>query len=67
MVDAPLPVRVHFTQAGLEADDRLLEFVESAAPDLGILVVSSDRRVRDGARDRGAGVVSSRTLLALRR
>ena len=67
VVDAPLPVRVHFTQAGLEADDRLLEFVESAAPDLGILVVSSDRRVRDGARDRGAGVVSSRTLLALRR
>lgn len=67
VVTSPLPVRVHFTEAGVEADDRLLDFVDSASPDLAVVVVSSDGRVRDGARDRGAAVVSSQHLLALGR
>ncbi|MFV0315978.1 MAG: NYN domain-containing protein [Microthrixaceae bacterium] len=66
-VAAPLPVRVHFTEAEVEADDRLLEYVDSVGSRRQVVVVSSDRRVRDGARGRGAGVVGSETLLALRR
>ncbi len=62
-VDAPLPVRVHFTEAGVEADDRILEFVDDAPLDDAVVVVSSDARVRDGARERGATAVSSHTLL----
>lgn len=64
-VSAPLAVRVHFTPSGIEADDRLLEFVEQVPGDDPVIVVSSDHRVRDGARDRGASVVSSETLLSL--
>ncbi len=64
-VSAPMGVRVHFTPANLEADDRLLEFVEQAHIEVPIVVVSSDNRVRDGARSRGANVVSSESLLAL--
>ena len=63
-VGAPLPVRVHFTESGVEADDRLLAFVDEAPPDAAVVVVSSDHRVRDGARERGANAVSSETLLA---
>jgi predicted RNA-binding protein with PIN domain len=63
-VRAPLSVRVHFTPSGVEADDRLLEFVEQVPTDVPVVVVSSDRRVRDGARQRGANVVSSETLLS---
>ena len=66
-VRAPLPVRVHFTEAGVEADDRILEFVEGAPSQAGVVVVSSDHRVRDGARSRGATPVSSSTLLELGR
>lgn len=66
-VSAPLAVRVHFTPSGIEADDRLLEFVEQVPDDVAVVVVSSDHRVRDGARDRGANVVSSETLLSLAR
>jgi predicted RNA-binding protein with PIN domain len=63
-VSAPLPVRVHFTPSGVEADDQLLEFVEQTPDEVPVVVVSSDRRVRDGARERGANVVSSETLLS---
>lgn len=66
-VSVPLAVRVHFTPAEMEADDRLLEFVDQAPEEASVVVVSSDRRVRDGARDRGANVVSSETLLSLAR
>lgn len=66
-VGAPLPVRVHFTPSDVEADDRLLEFVEQAPADAPVVVVSSDNRVREGARERGANVVSSETLLAVLR
>ncbi|MGI9577176.1 MAG: NYN domain-containing protein [Microthrixaceae bacterium] len=62
-VSTPLPVRVHFTEAGVEADDRILEFVDDAPLEDAIVVVSSDARVRDGARDRGAVAVSTPTLI----
>ncbi|MCZ7628981.1 MAG: hypothetical protein M5U19_07890 [Microthrixaceae bacterium] len=59
-------MRVHFTPAEMEADDRLLEFVDQApkrrrwswSPPTGECVT---------ARDRGANVVSSETLLSLAR
>lgn len=63
-VNAPLPVRIHFTPSGVEADDQLLEFVQQTPADVPVVVISSDRRVRDGARERGANVVSSETLLS---
>jgi predicted RNA-binding protein with PIN domain len=62
-VSSPLPVRVHFTEAGVEADDRILEFVDDAPLDDAVVVISSDSRVRDGARERGAVPVPSSTLL----
>lgn len=64
-VSAPLPVRVHFTPSEVEADDRLLDFVQQVPDDSPVAVVSSDRRVREGARELGANVVSSETLLSL--
>lgn len=64
---APYPVRVHFTEMGVEADDRILEFLEGLDSSRPALVVTSDERVRRGARARGANVVSSRVLLQLRR
>jgi predicted RNA-binding protein with PIN domain len=62
-----LPVRVHFTSSGVEADDRILEFLEQLDSTRPALVITSDQRVRNGARARGANVVSSAVLLKLRR
>ena len=66
-VSLPRPVRIHFTEAEVEADDRLLEFADRLPADVPVVIVSSDRRVRDGARARGANVVGSPHLLALGR
>jgi predicted RNA-binding protein with PIN domain len=55
----PGPVRVRFTPAGLEADDLILELLDAHLADQPIVVVSSDKRVRDGARQRGANTLSS--------
>jgi predicted RNA-binding protein with PIN domain len=55
----PGPVRVRFTPAGLEADDMILELLDAHLADQPIVVVSSDKRVRDGARKRGANTLSS--------
>ena len=63
-VSAPLPVRVHFTAAGVEADDIVLDMVDRWPSERSIAVVSSDRRVQSGARGRGANVVPSEALLA---
>jgi predicted RNA-binding protein with PIN domain len=61
-------VRVRFSASGVEADDVLLELVDAAPPRRPVIVASSDHRVRDGARRRGANVVGARQLLgALRR
>lgn len=64
-VGAPLAVRVHFSHAEIEADDLILQMVAELPTDQAVLVVSSDRRVQDGARRLGANVVSSSQLLSL--
>ena len=61
-------VRVRFSSPGIEADDVVLELIESVPIRRPVIVASSDHRVRDGARRRGANVVGARQLLgALRR
>jgi len=68
--DRPLrpAVRVRFSSAGVEADDVVLELIEAIPIRRPVIVASSDHRVRDGARRRGANVVGARQLLgALRR
>jgi hypothetical protein len=62
-VSAPLPVRVHFSPPGMEADDVVLELVDGVPRDRPVVVVSDDRRVRDGGRRRGANVVGAEALL----
>lgn len=52
-------IRVHFTPDGLEADDRILDLVESVNVDRPVVVVSNDRRVRRGAEALGAMVLGS--------
>jgi len=66
-VSQPLPVRVHFSAADVEADDVLIEFAGRIPPDRPVVVVSSDRRVRQGARAAGANVIGSEQLLELAR
>jgi len=63
----PAWVRIEFTPTGIEADDRLLDLVERVPPVRPVVVVSTDRRVRDGARSRGANVLSAEQFLALLR
>lgn len=66
-VAAPLPVRVHFSPADTEADDVILSMVAGLPTDAPVLVVSSDRRVAEGARRLGANAVRSSVLLDLLR
>lgn len=55
-------VQVRYTQAGVEADDDLLALVLEA-PRVGpVVLVSGDRRVRDGAGALGANVMGSDTF-----
>ncbi|HEV8298377.1 MAG TPA: NYN domain-containing protein [Acidimicrobiales bacterium] len=63
----PSGLTVRFTPAGVEADDVVLELVERYPLERPVVVASSDRRVRDGARRRGANVISSAQLLAVAR
>lgn len=58
-------VQVRFSPAGVEADDVIIELVDAYPLDRPVVVVSDDRRVRVGARRRGADVVSVDQLLAL--
>ena len=61
-------VRIRFSPPAVEADDVILELVSSVAPGRPVIVASSDRRVRDGARRQGANVLGARQLAgALRR
>ncbi len=55
--------QVRFTPDGVEADDVILAMIDQYPADRPVLVVSDDRRVRDGARDRGARVVPVERLL----
>ncbi|MGH9267064.1 MAG: NYN domain-containing protein, partial [Acidimicrobiales bacterium] len=63
----PRLVNVTFSPAGVEADDVILALVDDIRPDRGVVVVSDDRRVRDGSRRRGANVVSARQLFGVLR
>ena len=56
---------VRFTAADVEADDELLDLVGRFPNDRPVIVVSNDRRVRDGARARGANVLTSAQLLGV--
>ena len=62
-VAAPLPVRLHFSPSGEEADDRILAMVAALPTDRPVLVVSSDRRVASEARRLGANSASSSQLI----
>ena len=62
---APAGVRVRFTRAEVEADDEILDSIASIPLDRPVIVVSDDRRVRHGARARGANVVGSRQFQPL--
>ncbi len=71
-IRVPAPVRslvhVRFSPPGVEADDVVLDMVAQLPATRPVVVASSDKRVRDGARALGANVVHARQLLdALRR
>jgi predicted RNA-binding protein with PIN domain len=55
-------VRVSFSPADVEADDVILGLVDQEPVRRPVVVASSDRRVQDGARLRGASVVSTAQL-----
>ena len=57
-------VRVRFSAPGVEADDVVLGLVDAVPSRRPVIVASSDHRVRDGARRRGANVLGARQLLS---
>ncbi len=68
---AALPARtgvnVRFTPPDVEADDELLAMIGRFPVARAVVVASTDQRVRDGARRRGANVMSAHQLLAVAR
>jgi predicted RNA-binding protein with PIN domain len=60
-------IRYRFTPTGVEADDVILARAAEEPPGRPVVVASSDRRVRDGSRRRGANVLGARQLLAVLR
>lgn len=58
-------VRVRFTSGEVEADDEILDLIATFPLDRPVVVVSDDRRVQRGARNRGANVIGSRQLQPL--
>jgi predicted RNA-binding protein with PIN domain len=59
---ARCPVTVQFAPATIEADDVILDHLARLGPATPVAVVSSDRRVQDGARKLGAYVISSEQM-----
>ena len=57
-------VRVRFSPPGVEADDVVLDMVAQLPVHRPVTVASSDKRVRHGARARGANLLHSRQLVA---
>jgi predicted RNA-binding protein with PIN domain len=57
-------VRYRFTPSTVEADDALLARLDEEPSARPVVVASSDRRVAEGARLRGANVVGARQFLA---
>jgi predicted RNA-binding protein with PIN domain len=62
-----LAVRWSFSPPGVEADDVLLQMVDDFDLARPVVVASSDRRVRDGVRARGANAISTPQLFAVLR
>jgi predicted RNA-binding protein with PIN domain len=60
-------VHVRYTEAGVEADDDLLALAADVPAHRVVVVVSDDRRVREGAAALGANVVGAATLTELLR
>jgi predicted RNA-binding protein with PIN domain len=60
-----LGVQLRFSAEGIEADDVLLDLVEKLPQGLPVVVASDDRRVREGARQRGANVLTTAQLLTV--
>lgn len=58
-------VRVSFSPADVEADDVILDLADAEPVERTVVVASSDRRVQDGARRRGANVISTAQLAAV--
>ena len=58
-------IRVSFSPEGREADDVLLDLVQAQPNQRSVAVVSSDRRVQDGAQSLGANVISSSAFVSL--
>ncbi|MGI9607709.1 MAG: NYN domain-containing protein [Acidimicrobiales bacterium] len=58
-------VRISYSPEGVEADDVIIDRVAAMAADRAVVVVSSDRRVRDGAESRGANLLHARQLITL--
>jgi predicted RNA-binding protein with PIN domain len=56
-------VRVRFSPPDVEADEVVLDLVAQLPASRPVIVVSSDNRVREGARRRGANLLYSRQLL----
>lgn len=57
-------VRVRFSDPGVEADDVVIDLVASIPAATPVIVASSDNRVRDGSRRRGANLLHARQLVA---
>ena len=58
-------LRILFSPAGIEADDVIIEAVKATNPRLPVVVVSSDKRVRDGAAAGGANVLSAQQFIGV--
>lgn len=61
-VAPPRAVRVSFTPEDVEADDRILELIDAEPVARTVVVASDDGRVRRGATDRGANVLTGPQL-----
>ena len=60
-------VRVRFSSPGVEADDVVLDLAGRLPAATPVIVASSDKRVRDGARRLGANLLHADQLIALLR
>jgi predicted RNA-binding protein with PIN domain len=60
-------VRVRFSDPGVEADDVVIDLVCSIPAATPVIVASSDKRVREGARRFGANLLHARQLVAVLR
>ena len=56
-----------FSPPGVEADDVILDLIDATPISIPVVVASSDRRVQDGARSRGANVMTTVQLFGVLR